>query len=67
MKLQKLIQAVAPVAIGNPRPDLEITGISFDSRKTKPGHLFAALPGLKVDGATFARTAVQQGAAAILT
>ncbi|MCK6474683.1 MAG: UDP-N-acetylmuramoyl-L-alanyl-D-glutamate--2,6-diaminopimelate ligase [Planctomycetes bacterium] len=67
MKLQKLIQAVAPVAIGNPHPDLEITGISFDSRKTQPGHLFAALPGLKVDGATFARTAVQQGAAAILT
>ncbi len=45
----------------------EITGISVDSRQTKPGHLFAAMPGSNVHGAEFVKYAVRMGAAAILT
>lgn len=45
----------------------EIVGLACDSRKVRPGYLFAALPGTRVDGATFARDAIARGAAAILT
>ena len=44
--------------------DPEITGVTADSRKVKPGFLFAALPGSKVDGAVFAQKAVEAGAGA---
>jgi UDP-N-acetylmuramoyl-L-alanyl-D-glutamate--2,6-diaminopimelate ligase len=44
-----------------------LTGITVDSRAVQPGFLFAALPGSRVHGATFAPTAIANGAAAILT
>ncbi|MBF9031861.1 UDP-N-acetylmuramoyl-L-alanyl-D-glutamate--2,6-diaminopimelate ligase [Rhodobacterales bacterium HKCCE3408] len=47
--------------------DVAVSGLSLDSRKVAPGHLFAALPGTRVHGAEFVATAVAQGAAAILT
>lgn len=47
-------------------PELAITGVTADSRKVEPGFLFAALPGARVDGASFARAADRAGAAAIL-
>jgi UDP-N-acetylmuramoyl-L-alanyl-D-glutamate--2,6-diaminopimelate ligase len=46
--------------------DPEITGVTADSRKVKPGFLFAALPGSKADGATFAARAVEAGAVAVI-
>lgn len=46
--------------------DPEITGITADSRKVKPGYLFAALPGSRADGAAFAAKAVEAGAVAVL-
>ena len=45
---------------------LRIAGISADSRKVKPGYLFAAIPGTRVDGARFIPDALKRGAAAIL-
>lgn len=51
--------------IGGPLP--VITGLSVDSRQTKPGHLFFALPGSNVHGAEFVQFAVRMGAAAIVT
>jgi UDP-N-acetylmuramoyl-L-alanyl-D-glutamate--2,6-diaminopimelate ligase len=47
-------------------PDPEITGVTSDSRKVRPGYLFAALPGARVDGRSFIPTALERGAAAIL-
>ena len=44
-----------------------ITGISVDSRLTKPGHLFAAMPGSNWHGAEFIKYAVRMGAGAVLT
>ncbi|WP_109466535.1 UDP-N-acetylmuramoyl-L-alanyl-D-glutamate--2,6-diaminopimelate ligase [Albibacillus kandeliae] len=44
-----------------------ITGLSVDSRDIQPGYLFAALPGTKVHGGDFIPTALEKGAAAILT
>jgi UDP-N-acetylmuramoyl-L-alanyl-D-glutamate--2,6-diaminopimelate ligase len=46
--------------------DPQIEGVTADSRKVRPGWLFAALPGAKVDGRSFAPKAVEQGAAAVL-
>ncbi|GGF80897.1 UDP-N-acetylmuramoyl-L-alanyl-D-glutamate--2,6-diaminopimelate ligase [Azorhizobium oxalatiphilum] len=43
-----------------------LTGITSDSRKVKPGMLFVAVPGVKVDGARFVPDAVAKGAAAVL-
>ena len=40
--------------------------MTADSRQVKPGALFVALPGTKVDGRSFVPAAVQSGAAAIL-
>ena len=52
------------------RADLDvdpvISGVTADSRQVKPGYLFAALPGAKIDGRTFMRPAIDAGAAAIL-
>jgi len=47
--------------------DLEVVGLTADSREVKPGFLFAALPGTKADGRQFAVDAVKKGAVAILT
>ncbi|HEY2753002.1 UDP-N-acetylmuramoyl-L-alanyl-D-glutamate--2,6-diaminopimelate ligase [Phenylobacterium sp.] len=46
--------------------DPPIQGVTADSRKVRPGYLFAALPGAKVDGRSFAPRAVEQGAVAVL-
>jgi UDP-N-acetylmuramoyl-L-alanyl-D-glutamate--2,6-diaminopimelate ligase len=47
--------------------DAEISGLSVDSRKTRPGHLFAALPGARVHGGEFVQYAIRMGAVAVLT
>jgi UDP-N-acetylmuramoyl-L-alanyl-D-glutamate--2,6-diaminopimelate ligase len=45
---------------------LAVTGISADSRAVKPGFLFVAVPGTKVDGLAFLPQAVAGGAVAVL-
>ncbi|MEK3882512.1 UDP-N-acetylmuramoyl-L-alanyl-D-glutamate--2,6-diaminopimelate ligase [Paenibacillus sp. PL2-23] len=46
--------------------ETEITGVEKDSRKVKPGGLFLCVPGLTVDGHTFAADAVKRGASALV-
>ncbi|MFO1015331.1 MAG: UDP-N-acetylmuramoyl-L-alanyl-D-glutamate--2,6-diaminopimelate ligase [Caulobacteraceae bacterium] len=46
--------------------DPMISGVTADSRKVKPGWLFAALPGTQSDGRAFIPAALKAGAAAIL-
>ena len=45
---------------------LAIIGITADSRRVRPGFLFAAIPGTIDDGRRFIAQAVQNGAAAVL-
>ncbi len=45
---------------------VEITGLTADSREVVPGMLFAALPGTQMDGAAFIPQAIEKGASAIL-
>lgn len=44
-----------------------VTGISYDSRRVAPGHLFFAFKGARHDGAAFAAAAVQAGAIAVVS
>lgn len=43
-----------------------LTGITADSRAVRPGMLYAALPGNRLDGRAFIADAVSRGAAAVL-
>ena len=47
--------------------ETEITGISVDSRRVLPGHLFGAFPGSNAHGAEYIQYALRMDAAAILT
>src|ERR1700710_2920253 len=44
-----------------------VSGCTLDSREVVPGDLYAALPGAKVHGASFADQAVAAGAVAVFT
>jgi UDP-N-acetylmuramoyl-L-alanyl-D-glutamate--2,6-diaminopimelate ligase len=46
-------------------PD-SLTGLTADSREVRPGMLYAALPGARLDGRSFIAEAVARGAAAVL-
>ena len=59
-------KTLAELGFHGQRP-LAITGLSVDSRLTREGHLFAALPGTKSHGAEFVPMAVRMGAVAVLT
>ncbi|MBI5644399.1 MAG: UDP-N-acetylmuramoyl-L-alanyl-D-glutamate--2,6-diaminopimelate ligase [Deltaproteobacteria bacterium] len=64
MKLNELIKPDGARIIGD--ADIEVSGISFDSRAVKKGDLFAAIPGEHVDGHSFIGKAVEAGACVIL-
>jgi UDP-N-acetylmuramoyl-L-alanyl-D-glutamate--2,6-diaminopimelate ligase len=63
----KLTELIAPVPASTEANDPDIVGLTADSRVVQPGFLFAALPGTKRDGRSFAAEAIARGAAAILT
>jgi UDP-N-acetylmuramoyl-tripeptide--D-alanyl-D-alanine ligase len=48
------------------RPGATFTGAATDSREVKPGRLFFAFPGERVDGFDFCAAAVKAGAAALV-
>ena len=43
-----------------------VTGVTHDSRAVRPGMLFVAIPGLRVDGHDFVPAAVDAGAAGVI-
>jgi len=47
-------------------PDVDISGISIDSRGVKPGYLFVAMQGGSVDGHSYIQKAIDSGASAIV-
>jgi UDP-N-acetylmuramoyl-L-alanyl-D-glutamate--2,6-diaminopimelate ligase len=65
MKLSQLIAGTgAEIVSGN--ADVEITGVTTDSRNVKAGNLFVAVAGRSADGTQFIPDAVKAGAAAVL-
>ena len=65
MQLSKLFADIPDAQFSESSSDLEITGISIDSRAVKPGHLFVAMKGGNVDGHDFIQKAIDHGAAAV--
>jgi UDP-N-acetylmuramoyl-L-alanyl-D-glutamate--2,6-diaminopimelate ligase len=65
MKLEELLKGLEGVrVIGD--PSVEIRDLAYDSRKVGPGALFFAVPGLHVNGTSFAAESLRRGAAAVL-
>jgi UDP-N-acetylmuramoyl-L-alanyl-D-glutamate--2,6-diaminopimelate ligase len=62
MRLGDLFDEAPPAA-----RDLEITGITADSRKVRPGFVFAALKGVAAHGRDFVPAAKAAGAIAVLS
>src|SRR5206468_2125860 len=44
-----------------------VTGVAYDSRAVTPGQVFVALKGQHADGTSFARQAIERGAAAVVS
>ena len=65
MKLKDILKNLDILSC-NADMDTEISGISFDSRKTCPGDLFVAIKGFESDGHRFIPKAMEKGAAAVL-
>lgn len=67
LSLAEITAVVAGQPHDIPDPDRQVTGpVVIDSREVRPGSLFAALPGERVDGHAFAESAVAAGAVAVL-
>ncbi len=66
LKLKKLLSGLPEVIVRGSK-EIDITGISANSKIIAPGNLFIAKKGLSVDGAAFINEAVNSGAIAILT
>lgn len=65
MKLGELLHNIS-ILETNADLEQEITGVSYDSRHTKPGDLFIALEGYETDGHRFIPMAREKGAACVL-
>ncbi|MBD5162643.1 MAG: UDP-N-acetylmuramoyl-L-alanyl-D-glutamate--2,6-diaminopimelate ligase [Oscillibacter sp.] len=65
MKLKELLRGIDILEL-RADPELEITGVSYDSRQTKAGDLFVAVTGYETDGHRFIPMALEKGAACVL-
>ncbi len=63
MKLQELLSDEA--SIGPGMGEMQVTGITVDSRAVKPGNIFVAVTGAKADGLRFVDQAVKAGAVVV--
>ena len=67
MLLSALLDQTQPKTRAAIRADVEIAGLTTDSRAVQAGYLFAALPGVKHHGIDFVGEALDRGAVAVLT
>ena len=66
MKLEELLKGCSTRAvIGN--LGIEILGLAYDSRQVRPGYVFFAIRGTRLDGNQFVPKAIAKGAAAIVS
>ena len=66
MKLAELFRNTGIDCRTESEKNIEITGISYDSRHTRPGDLFVCIRGFQSDGHDFAEAAAKAGAAAVI-
>ena len=65
MTLRELFQGIEMAVTRGPL-DVEVTGLTYDSRRIRRGDVFFALAGLRQDGGAFARQATAAGAVAVV-
>jgi UDP-N-acetylmuramoyl-L-alanyl-D-glutamate--2,6-diaminopimelate ligase len=65
MRLREILPADAEIAAGS--ADIEVGGVTADSRSAKPGDAFVAIAGGKADGLRFVGPALAAGAVAVLS
>src|SRR5689334_40877 len=66
VKLKKLLSSMIDVTVYGSK-EIEITGLSANSKTIAPGNLFVAKKGLKSDGTQFISESINAGASSILT
>ena len=65
MFLNKLLKHIIPTA--GHISEVQINGLSIDSRTTEKGNLFVAIPGTDLDGHNYIQRAIKKGAVAVIT
>jgi UDP-N-acetylmuramoyl-L-alanyl-D-glutamate--2,6-diaminopimelate ligase len=65
MQLQELFRNIH-IEIPGGLPDINISGVTADSRQVQPGALFVAVRGVDLDGHNYITDAIQRGAAAVV-
>lgn len=66
MKLKHLIKNIEGIEVRGSK-EIEITGLTSDSRRISPGNLFIAKKGYSYDGSHFIQNAIEGGAAAVVS
>lgn len=66
MKLKQLLAGMLDAQLFAD-PEMEITAVTYDSRKVTPGSLFVAITGFATDGNLYIPMAVEKGAVAVVT
>ncbi|MDO5646184.1 MAG: UDP-N-acetylmuramoyl-L-alanyl-D-glutamate--2,6-diaminopimelate ligase [Dermabacter sp.] len=67
MSVKSVISSVGVPGVRLAGDDVDLVGITVDSRAARPGYAWAALRGENAHGAQFAAQAIEQGVSAILT
>ena len=65
MKLKEILKDIKVLELAAD-VSIDVAGISYDSRKTKPGDMFVAISGFESDGYDYIPSAVKNGACVIL-
>src|SRR5580704_12811217 len=63
---RKLAELTESCSISATVPDIDVTGVAYDSRAVTHGDIFVAVDGFHVDGADYAKSAVGNGAVAVV-
>ncbi|MGD2126521.1 MAG: UDP-N-acetylmuramoyl-L-alanyl-D-glutamate--2,6-diaminopimelate ligase [Desulfobacteraceae bacterium] len=65
MKLGQMLKGLTAYDLTGD-PELEIKGLTYDSRQVKPGYLFVAIRGHSLDGHNYLQSAVEKGAVGVV-
>jgi len=65
MLLNKIVEQV--ISNDEQLPNIDVNGLSLDSRTIEKGNLFVAIPGTNLDGHDYIQQAIKNGAVAVIT
>jgi len=65
MLLNKIVEQI--VSNNEHIPNIDVDGLSIDSRTVEKGNLFVAIPGTNLDGHDYIQQAIKKGAVAVIT